>query len=105
VRVVDGDVTATRGLEQPLERLVARQARVAVELGCEHLDSGARRANAELHVRLREDFDETGCVRRAGGARYAKEDAHRAPISGPWRRSGTRQADRASACRAPRTSA
>ena len=105
VRLVDGDVAALRVLEHSGERLVARQPWVAVELGRQHLDPGARRADAELDVRGSQCLNEASRVRGARGARYAEEDAHRGPISGPWIRSGTRRADAASAVRARRTSA
>src|SRR5919108_1852420 len=96
---------ATSALEEPCQRLVTRESRIAVQLGREHLDAGARGADAELDVYPRKHFDETGRVGRARGARYAEEDAHRPPTWGPWMHSGTRRAASAGPSRARRTSA
>src|SRR5207237_5016655 len=76
VQVVDGDVPAGGVLEQPLERLVARQPRVRIELRRQHLDARARGADAELDIGASEHLDQAGGVRRARSARYAEEDAH-----------------------------
>ena len=73
-------------LEQARERLIAGQAGIAVELGCKHLDAGTGSADAELHVGTGERLDEASRIGSAGGARYAEEESHRGPISGPWRR-------------------
>ena len=83
VRLVDGDVAAVSALEQPRQRLVAREARIPVQLRREHLDAGARRADPELDVRSGEGLDEASRIRRARGARYAEEDAHRRDLALP----------------------
>src|SRR5207247_75780 len=105
VLVVDADVATVRVLEQALERLVAREPRIAVQLRREHLDARARHADAELDVGLCEHLDEPCRIRRARGARYAEEDAQGASTSAPSTRSETPRADGASRRRGPRTSA
>ena len=75
VRLVDRDAVAG-SFGQPGERLVAREARVAVELGREHLDRGARDGDADLAVRRGERVQQPARVRRARSARDAEEDAH-----------------------------
>src|SRR5205807_10429712 len=57
-------------------RPVARQSRIAVELGREHFDAGARGANAELDVRAAQRLEQPRGIRRARGAGYAEKDAH-----------------------------
>src|SRR5438094_473547 len=68
---------------QPGEYLVARQTLIAVNLGADHLDSGARRAHADFAVRCDERLQQAHRVRRAGGAGYAEEDPHTAPAGRP----------------------
>ena len=92
-RVVDR--TRRRGaLGEAREHLVAREPRVAVELGREHLDPGAptRRRRPRSPPRPA-PASETRGVRRAGRAGDAEEDAH-APAGvtrRPWRRRGSRR--------------
>ena len=109
VRLVDGDVVAG-ALGEARERLVAREPRVAVQLGREHLDRGARDRDADLAVRGGERLQQPPRVRRARGAGDAEKDAHYSAEYGarasaasllarPWRLRGTSRA--ASGCASP----
>src|SRR5438046_921239 len=66
---VPGFVDASRPvcvLEEPGERLVGWQGRVAEELRAEHLDPGARGADADLAARRGQRLEQPRRVGRAG---------------------------------------
>src|SRR5215204_5475077 len=73
--VVQRDRVAHR-LGQPRQRLVRREPRVAVELGCQHLDSRARGAEPDLAAGSGQRLEQASGVRRSRGSRYPQEDAH-----------------------------
>ena len=56
--------------------LVAGEPSVAVELGRDHLEPGARDADTDLAVGLRQGLEQAGRIRSAGRTGYAEEDAH-----------------------------
>src|SRR5205085_1743431 len=88
VRVVDGDAAAVAVLHEPGEGLVAREPRVAVQLGREDLDAGGRGAEADVAVGRGQRAEDPRGIRRARRAGYAEEDAHTVLTSAPWRPRG-----------------
>ena len=72
---VDRDLVG-RVTDEPVEDLLAREARVAVELGGDHLDARRRGDETDLVVAGRERLQEASRVGRTRGAGDSEEDAH-----------------------------
>ena len=82
VLAVDRDLCGST-TDEALEHLLARQGRIPVELGCEHLDARARGAQPDLAVDRGERAQEPFRVGSAGRAGHAEEDPH-SPKATSW---------------------
>ena len=75
VLAIHGDLGGS-GPDETLEHLLPRERRISIQLGREHLDPRARRAQADLAVDCRERAQQTLRVRSTGRAGHAEEDSH-----------------------------
>ena len=69
------DAVVVRADEYPLEDVVTREARVAVELGRQHLEPCARGAKPDVAARAGERLEQACRIRRSRGPGDAQEDA------------------------------